>query len=362
MKNKKKLLIIGGIILVVLLAIILTFILLSKDSKNEGENTGANNLTNETLNTPSASAPAENTEKLLEDVTKMEVASLENDTIEFEENIQVEKGDKIAVWVYSKPKFLGYFEVVVKNGVKKIEGLAQALKNLDIESGEHNLAFVTEEGDAIGYVDVYIEENKFFKDKKAAVESKYTTKEVTEEVEIKYTTENKKDVNKITGHKQVIQKGVNGLKKITYKVTYDENGKEISKDKVSEKVVKEAIKEIIEVGAGDFNLNTAKITGSFMGIMCTEVDLLTNPDGGKGCDDSKDLKNFSAISIDDIDYLIKVDGSEVNATKISVYSGMTYKGTYKGTVYYFDARGGSGGEEPLTVEDCQKYNLSCGNW
>lgn len=358
LKNKKTLLIIGAIVLVVAVAAVLAVVLLKNDDEKID---GGNNETpkNEVVTPP---APAENTESLIEEAEKIETASLTNDVIEFKENVNVKEGDKVAVWVYSTPKFLGYFEVVLENGTKKIKGLEAAMKKLDMEAGEHNIAIVSEEGESIGYIDVYVEENKLFEDEEAAIVSKYTTKEVKEEKEIKFKTETKKDANKKSGSKEVVQKGSNGVTEVTYKITYDENGKEISKEKVSEKVITKAVNEIVVVGTADYNTNTAKITGEFIGFACKE-DQIIDYDGQKGCNDSLPLQNFKAIVINDsINYVISLDEVAITPVKITK-DGSLYKGTYKGTTHYFDPRGGGGGEEtPLTEELCNQYKLNCGEW
>lgn len=305
-------------------------------------------------------APAETTEELVEQMEAIEVEKVNENEIVFASDIKLEVKQKVEVWVYSEPKFLGYFEVVEENGVKMIKGLKDAMKKLDIEPGNHNIAIVTEEGEAVGYIDVYVEENKFFEDEQAAVESKYTTEEVVEKTEVKYQTETKRDSNKKSGSREVTQKGVNGEIEVTYKVTYDETGKEIKREKVSEKVTKEAIKEIVVVGAADYNVNTAKITKEATGFMCNESQTITY-DGQKGCDDSLELPMFKIISIDNGAYKL-VTVNEVGITPITVTkNGNLYVGTYKGATHYFDPRGG-GGNEPLTLELCKKYNLSCGAW
>lgn len=359
LKDKKKLFIILSVVIVLLICIAsVIFFLINDTDKN---NSGNNDKPNEEIVIPDA--PAENTEDLVQEMKKVEVKQLNNDVIKFSEKVEVETGEKVAVWVYSTPKFLGYFEVVLENGVKMIKGLEEAMKEVELESGEHNLAIVTEEGTSIGYIDIYVEENKLFEDEEAAIVSKYTTKEVVEKLEIKYQTETKKDSNKKSGSKEVTQKGENGESEITYKITYDETGKEISKEKVSEKVIKKAVKEIIVVGTSNFSTNSSKITGEFIGFMCSENQTMEY-DGVKGCDDSQELPSFKAIVIDDsVNYVVSVNNNSITPVKITK-SGSLYKGTYNGKTHYFDVRGGGGNPdgEPLTEELCKQYNLSCGSW
>lgn len=57
-----------------------------------------------------------------------------------------------------------------------------------------------------------------------------------------------------------------------------------------------------------------------------------------------------------------VNNATITPIKINEYSGMTYSGTYQGSLHYFDTRGGDGAQEPLTMEDCNRYGLSCGAW
>lgn len=359
LKNKKKLYVIFAIVamLVICLTIALIFLKNNRDT-NEEENS---ETPKEEVVIPTA--PSENTESLIQNLEKVEVVSLSNDIIEFSKDIEVETGEKVAVWVYSTPKFLGYFEIIMENDVKIIKGLDEALKKLDVESGAHNLAIVTEEGKSIGYIDVYIDENKFFEDEKSAEIAKYTTKEVTETIEVQYKTETKKSANKKNGTKEVTQKGVNGIKEITYKITYDESGNEISKEQIDEKTIQKTVNEIIVVGAADYNINSSKITNEIIGFMCSENQTITY-DGQKGCDDSQELPSFKIIAIDGGSLKV-VTLNEVAITPITVTkNGNLYVGTYKGTTHYFDPRGGGGNPdgEPLTLELCKQYNLSCGTW
>ena len=73
------------------------------------------------------------------------------------------------------------------------------------------------------------------------------TKEEKKTETIKFEKETKENPKLKKGETKVVQKGVDGVKEITYKVTL-ENGKEIKREKVSEKITKEPIKEITEVG------------------------------------------------------------------------------------------------------------------
>lgn len=355
-KDKKKLIIIIAIVIAVLAIGGITLFLLNKEEKQ------VNKKDKETTKTDVVipDAPAESTETLVEELEKIEVASLNNDVIEFSLDAEIEKGDKVAVWVYSKPKFLGYFEVILEDGIKVIKGLEKAMKDLKLDSGEHNLAIVTEEGKSIGYIDIFVDENKLFENETAAKEAKYTTKEVTEKEEIKFKTETKKDSNIKSGSKEVTQQGVNGSKEVTYKITYDETGKEIAKEKINEKITKQPVNEIIVTGTADFNTNTSMITTEFVGPMCTKEQMI-NYEGQEGCDDTLE-QNFKAIAIDNTHYyVVTINNASVTPIKITK-SGNFYTGTYKGTTYYFESRSGGAAPEPLTAELCSQYKFNCGAW
>ncbi|MBQ9834036.1 MAG: G5 domain-containing protein [Bacilli bacterium] len=323
-------------------------------------------------------APAKDTKKLLKSMKEVEVKSVTADTITLSNDVNVKKGEKIAVWVYSEPKFLGYFEVMVKNGEKFIKGLADALKNISVEAGDHNIALVSEKGKNIGYIDIYIKKSGEIKEYTTDTEEKKEepkqedtineesknreTKEIKEEKEISFKTETIDEVNMLKGKKEVVQKGVNGTKEITYKITY-ENGKEISREKVSEKITKEAIGQIEKVGISDFNINTDFIEGMMLGYICTEEETFITPDGLKSCNDELNLSEFYSTNISGQDYVIKFAGdSNIKAFKIEKVGDFLYSGTYKGILYYFDGRAGDGEKAALTIEKCNDYGLSCGAW
>lgn len=74
-----------------------------------------------------------------------------------------------------------------------------------------------------------------------------TEKIVTEQVEIPYETITKNTTGTTTNTtNKVIQKGVNGLKEVTYKVKY-QNEIEIEKIQLSEKIIKEPVNKIVQV-------------------------------------------------------------------------------------------------------------------
>ena len=55
-------------------------------------------------------APAETTEELVEQMEAIEVEKVNENEIVFASDIKLEVKQKVEVWVYSEPKFLGYFK------------------------------------------------------------------------------------------------------------------------------------------------------------------------------------------------------------------------------------------------------------
>lgn len=388
--NKQVLIIVASILAIVLIGIIAFYMVNNKDQTPNTPNVPVEENKKEENVEDKVISPAKTTEELKTKVKPIEVAAVDADSVTFKDENQVKEGEKIAVWVYSTPKFLGYFDVVVENGTKIIKGLAEKIEKLDIETGLHNIALVNSSGVSIGYFDITIniegkiaqqtstetknpEEEQKEDNNKETEENKVeqnSTKEETVEEKIAYTTKKVNEVNQKKGTKTTSQKGVNGVKKVTYSVTYNSEGKEISRKKISETITKKPVEEIIKVGLSDFNLNTAKMTGATHGFMCSENELGTEEDGSKYCNDREGqiLQEFYAIAIDKVYYATCANttgcfGEKVNAfVPLTKVSGMLFKGTLKGKTYYFEGRAGGGDDTPLTKNDCDTFKITCGTW
>lgn len=72
--------------------------------------------------------------------------------------------------------------------------------------------------------------------------------EIEREEKITYKTQYKSDNTLSLGDERVLQKGVNGRKKVKYKVVLDGMGKEISRNKISEDIIEQATDEVILSG------------------------------------------------------------------------------------------------------------------
>jgi hypothetical protein len=140
----------------VFIAVIAAIVIVGVITQQPQDN--SNPTTDQTTSTTTPTAPASNTEELTTTLDKVE-ADIEDDTIKLKGNVAVNTGEKVAIWLYSEPKFLGFFEIKERDGIKYISGLNEAIKKLGVETGNHNIAIITEKGKPIGYVDVYIEGN-----------------------------------------------------------------------------------------------------------------------------------------------------------------------------------------------------------
>lgn len=83
--------------------------------------------------------------------------------------------------------------------------------------------------------------------KEAESQPKIEEKEVTEELSVAFTKEQKEDSGLAKGETKIAQAGVEGKKTLTYKVKY-ENGKELSRELLGEVVIAQPVAEVTSVG------------------------------------------------------------------------------------------------------------------
>ena len=329
-----------------------------------------------------------NTMELLNNVSEITNPVISEDKIEFSNDIAVKTGEKIAVWIYSEPKFLGYFIVKEENGKRFIDGLKEALEKTDIDLGKHHIALQKDSGNYLGYIKVEIKENSNIqiqntnnqqedtkvnnKEEKEDVNKKEnrTTKEEIIQEEIPYQILEEENINSLKGTRIVFQKGQNGSKSVKYLLTFDDKGQEISREKVDEVVISEPIDEIIKVGISDYNLNTDTYSIAF-GMYCTESQVMTDSNGISYCNDSSySLGSFYSIELKGTYYATCIGDSRCTkhlASNLNSIIPLTfYKDTlttanYNGQKLIFDTRAGDL-SVPLTKEICERFQLSCGSW
>lgn len=149
--NKKYLIAIMVVILLVASSVLIGI----KVFNNNDDNTNNNNTELKEPNTK----PANNTEELITNGKELENTKVTKDKIEFDNSLNLANGDKIAIWLYSTPKFLGWFEVKEENGTKYIDGLDKAIEKENIDSGSHHIAIANKDNETLGYISVDINED-----------------------------------------------------------------------------------------------------------------------------------------------------------------------------------------------------------
>lgn len=155
MKKKYLVIIVVAVLLVASSIFIGVKIFNSKDNKEIKDN----KTNNSTQVSDPIIKPANNTEELLTSSKELENTKITKDKIEFDNSINIASGDKIAIWLYSAPKFLGWFEVKEENGTKYIDGLDKAIEKESIDSGSHHIAIANKDNETLGYVNVDINED-----------------------------------------------------------------------------------------------------------------------------------------------------------------------------------------------------------
>lgn len=319
------------------------------------------------------SPPASSTEELRENQSSIAAAIISGDKIEFTGEIAVDSGEVLAIWVYSQPRFMGFFEIKEVGGIKYIEGLAKALERMSVSVGAHNIAIVTSDGRPIGYIDIFIGDDGRLQDTDDGDSGgEVTEKDVVEEEKVPFMYRNEDEVNMLRGTTRVVQAGADGVKKVTYRVKYNKDGKEVSRVRVDEEVTRRAVEQITKVGVSDFNINKDVISEYSGGAMCPMSEVSEED----GCIFASNAKSFFAFKLKGRFYLFCVSDSnncsdepmrvnikpaiDIGERIDTDVSALSYA-LYIGVPYVFDYRMGSEGDR-LTEASCLKYGLSCGRW
>lgn len=343
---------------------------------------------------------------MLSSASKLEVAIGEDKKIELTNLEDLNLENKVQLWVFSEPVYLGEFLVEYNDGKYYIGGMEEELKDKNIITGNHQI-LVLQDDKTIGYFNIVLSDGAILsneesdandtlvdndttnkdnetkesntdkttdnvenKDNQTVKEETNTTKEIEVFEDIKYSTEEIKETKMLKGKKETVETGENGQKKITYKVIYDKNNKEIKREKIAEVVVKNVKNAKVKVGLSDYNLNDKPLYGLRTGLFCLDAEAKER--NYQECDDVASSSNeYQSIEIGNKEYLICLNDNDcydyydpqfklANYPNVSKYQGM-YTATLNGTKYYLDMRAGSDGHE-LTEEVCTKIGLVCNRW
>lgn len=139
-KAKKIILIAIGVILISILTILMVMMLTKKNTNEEKVN--LRNILNDSLEIKAVI----NSDKSLK-------------LISFEDK---DNTDKVKVWVFSEPVYLGEFNLVKKDNKYYLEGLNDALLEKSLNAGSHRL-LVMKDDKSLGYIKIEIDSDKSLK-------------------------------------------------------------------------------------------------------------------------------------------------------------------------------------------------------
>lgn len=129
-----------GVILISILTILMVMMLTKKNANEEKVN--LRNILNDSLEIKAVI----NSDKSLE------LISFENK----------DNTDKVKVWVFSEPVYLGEFNLVKKDNKYYLEGLNEALQEKSLNTGSHRL-LVMKDDKSLGYIKIEIDSDKSLK-------------------------------------------------------------------------------------------------------------------------------------------------------------------------------------------------------
>ncbi|MFV0499576.1 MAG: G5 domain-containing protein [Bacilli bacterium] len=182
---------------------------------------------------------------------KVEKGAIDEKIIELGYNEEEYKKDKIKkstenkIYLVQKKEItVSFFEKKWENETKDVFNykLGDVLVELKIELSEDSVVYVNNTKiDNTKYSETPIRDSMHIK----IVNNSNET--IEEEIVIPFTTYEKLDDTLAKGERKVRVEGVNGIKKITYKVYYS-NGQEVDREKISEEIIKEPVNEVISIG------------------------------------------------------------------------------------------------------------------
>lgn len=339
-------------------------------------------------NNTKVSSNATDIKSILNSATKLDVNINSAKRVELT-NIDLKDNEKVKIWVFSEPIYLGEFNLINDNGKYYLENLESLLKSKNLSNGNHKVLLLQSDK-ALGYFNITIQDNTLLSSEEMPEipddttdndpegdsqttqgSGKITTKTIKVEEEIAFETEEVEEKNMLKGQRETAVAGTKGKKAITYKVTYDENNNEVKREKVSEKITKEPKKAQVKVGISDYNLNNNIEYTIQSGLICDE-DSARSMDYQE-CNTEKDTtySYYQSIEFSGKNYIICFNEKECDdyfdvhfksSSKplISRYQSI-YTVTYNGRKYFLDARSGRQGNV-LTEDICKNMGLVCNRW
>ena len=147
-------------------------------------------------------------------------------------------------------------DILAENHIVVLDG-ESVTPDIDEELSDNKTITITK-----GATEADTDDNYMSAEEILASYTQIVEKVVTEEVEIPFETVTKDVSNgSSTTQNRVVQKGKNGLKRVTYRIRY-QNGAEIEKTEISSEIVKEPVDKIVEVRTKQVTSRGGVVSGS----------------------------------------------------------------------------------------------------
>ena len=147
-------------------------------------------------------------------------------------------------------------DILAENHIVVLDG-ESVTPNINEELSDNKTITITK-----GATEADTDDNYMSAEEILASYTQIVEKVVTEEVEIPFETVTKDVSNgSSTTQNRVVQKGENGLKRVTYRIRY-QNGAEIEKTEISSEIVKEPVDKIVEVRTKQVTSRGGVVSGS----------------------------------------------------------------------------------------------------
>ena len=147
-------------------------------------------------------------------------------------------------------------DILAENHIVVLDG-ESVTPDIDEELSDNKTITITK-----GATEADTDDNYMSAEEILASYTQIVEKVVTEEVEIPFETVTKDVSNgSSTTQNRVVQKGENGLKRVTYRIRY-QNGAEIEKTEISSEIIKEPVDKIVEVRTKQVTSRGGVVSGS----------------------------------------------------------------------------------------------------
>ena len=147
-KENKKIMLIGfGIILIIILVGLVVMMIVRKNNNDKIDN--LQNILNDSIQI----------EAVVNSDKSIELTSIEN----------IDDNNKVEIWVFSEPIYLGEFNVQKEDDKYYLNGLNDILKGKDLSVGSHRL-LIMQNDKSLGYINIEIDSDKLLKTTSSSID------------------------------------------------------------------------------------------------------------------------------------------------------------------------------------------------